>query len=182
MRNPFAFLQKTIQDEAYDNYEDYLYEEEVQSSAVNYEAPRRESNYSFFQKRESVTPSVAPNEKINMRGQNLTSMNTMEMEQRPAVVVIKITSLGAANVAADHLRQGKTIICNFEEIDTAVAMRASDFIRGAAMVLGANYCSVNPKITVFVPSGISLLAEAEQEPETHSNTMYNAESMFLGHR
>lgn len=182
MRNPFSFLQKTIQEEAYDNYTDYIYEEDERSEALNYEMPKREAAYPLFSKRETVQHSMASQERLNKRGKSVATINNMEMEQRPAVVVIKITSLGAANVAADHLRQGKTIICNFEEIDTAVATRASDFIRGAAMVLGANYCSVNPKITVFVPSGISLLAEAEQIQENSSSVMFNAENMFTGHR
>lgn len=159
-------FQKLIRDEENDFYPDSLEHASMEEERV-YSAPRRETNYSVSSKKEKPTYALRQ-EKIN-KGSHMPSMN-IENEQRPAVVVIKITSLGAATVAADHLRQGRTIICNFEEIDSSVAMRASDFIRGAATVLSANYCAVNPKITVFVPSGVSLYTEAENHPEA-SHTM-----------
>lgn len=95
---------------------------------------------------------------------------------RPAVAVIKIDSLNAANVAAEALRDGRTIICNYEEIEASLAQRASDFIRGAATVLHANFCSVSSKITVFVPSGVSLLAELpvnKDQEENYKDDIYS---------
>lgn len=96
-----------------------------------------------------------------------TEAKTMEYEKRPAVAVIKLSSLNDANLAAEALREGKTVICNYENIEDTMAQRASDFIRGAALVLGANFCAVNPKITVFVPSGVALeSSEAVEEVES----------------
>ena len=51
------------------------------------------------------------------------------------VVIMQPADIEAAQQACDHIRSGKTVICNIEKVDTKVAQRVIDFITGAAYAL-----------------------------------------------
>ena len=67
------------------------------------------------------------------------------------VVVVKPDSMESAQEISNHLRAGRTIICNFEQVDQKVAQRVVDFMTGSAYALDGHVQPVSALIFVIVP-------------------------------
>lgn len=169
----FHSLKNFISPEA-ENIENNLGVELNARMNIPSEMPFSERNYrnNFFSgtKEESLI-----GRKSKMQEQQLS-------EAKSRVSVFKINSLAKADLAAIALSKGDTVICNYEGVDTAIAQRASDFIRGAATVLGANYASVSSKITVFVPSGIHLDLVEDEENMYEENIDSDIDSLRMSNK
>ncbi|NLV47658.1 MAG: cell division protein SepF, partial [Clostridiaceae bacterium] len=59
--------------------------------------------------------------------------------------------------ACDHIRAGKTVICNIEKVDAKVAQRVIDFITGAAYALDGKVMPVSSVIFVVAPRQTTLV-------------------------
>lgn len=75
------------------------------------------------------------------------------------VVIIQPSCIESAQEVCNHLRAGRTVICNYEKIDQKVAQRVMDFITGAAYAIDGQVHKVSPMIFVTVPRNISLMDE-----------------------
>lgn len=73
------------------------------------------------------------------------------------VVIMQPGDIEAAQQACDHIRSGKTVICNIEKVDPKVAQRVIDFITGAAYALDGRVMPVSSVIFVVAPRNTSLL-------------------------
>jgi cell division inhibitor SepF len=73
------------------------------------------------------------------------------------VVIMQPADIEAAQQASDHIRAGKTVICNIEKIDGKVAQRVIDFITGAAYALDGKVMPVSSVIFVVAPRNTSLV-------------------------
>ena len=73
------------------------------------------------------------------------------------VIIMQPADIEAAQQACDHIRAGKTVICNIEKVDTKVAQRVIDFITGAAYALDGKVMPVSSVIFVVAPRNISLV-------------------------
>jgi cell division inhibitor SepF len=73
------------------------------------------------------------------------------------VVVMQPADIESAQQACDHIRSGKTVICNIEKVDPKVAQRVIDFITGAAYALDGKVLPVSSVIFVVAPRNTSLL-------------------------
>jgi cell division inhibitor SepF len=84
------------------------------------------------------------------------------VDLRPAgghnqVVIMQPCDIEAAQTACDHIRAGKTVICNIEKIDPRVAQRVIDFITGSAYALDGRVMPVSSVIFVVAPRNTALL-------------------------
>ena len=79
------------------------------------------------------------------------------------VVVVKPDSMESAQEISNHLRAGRTIICNFEQVDQKVAQRVVDFMTGSAYALDGHVQPVSALIFVIVPRHVTLMNPAEQK-------------------
>ncbi len=75
------------------------------------------------------------------------------------VVIIQPSSIEAAQEVCNHLRGGRTVICNFERIDQKVAQRVMDFVTGATYAIDGQVHKVSPMIFVTVPRNVALMDE-----------------------
>ncbi len=75
------------------------------------------------------------------------------------VVIIQPSCIESAQEVCNHLRAGRTVICNYEKIDQKIAQRVMDFITGAAYAIDGQVHKVSPLIFVTVPRNISLMDE-----------------------
>lgn len=75
------------------------------------------------------------------------------------VVIIQPSCIESAQEVCNHLRSGRTVICNYEKIDQKIAQRVMDFITGAAYAIDGEVHKVSPMIFVTVPKNVSLMDE-----------------------
>ncbi len=73
------------------------------------------------------------------------------------VVIMQPADIDSAQEACDHIRSGKTVICNIEKVDPKVAQRVIDFITGAAYALDGKVMPVSSVIFVVAPRQTALL-------------------------
>ncbi len=75
------------------------------------------------------------------------------------VVIIQPSSIETAQEVCNHLRGGRTVICNFEKVDQKIAQRVMDFVTGATYAIDGQVHKVSPMIFVTVPRNVSLMDE-----------------------
>lgn len=73
------------------------------------------------------------------------------------VIVVKPQDMESAQELCNHLRAGRTVICNFEQVDQKIAQRVVDFITGSAYALDGQVRPVSNLIFVIVPRQVTLL-------------------------
>lgn len=73
------------------------------------------------------------------------------------VVIMQPSDIEAAQQACNHIRAGKTVICNIEKVDPKVAQRVIDFITGAAFALDGKVMPVSSVIFVVAPRNTALV-------------------------
>jgi cell division inhibitor SepF len=73
------------------------------------------------------------------------------------VVIMQPADIESAQQVCDHIRAGKTVICNIEKVDTKVAQRVIDFITGAAYALDGKVMPVSSVIFVVAPRNTALV-------------------------
>lgn len=73
------------------------------------------------------------------------------------VVIMQPADIESAQQACDHIRAGKTVICNIEKVDPKVAQRVIDFITGAAYALDGKVMPVSSVIFVVAPRQTALV-------------------------
>ena len=73
------------------------------------------------------------------------------------VVIMQPADIDSAQQACDHIRAGKTVICNIEKVDPKVAQRVIDFITGAAYALDGKVMPVSSVIFVVAPRHTALV-------------------------
>lgn len=73
------------------------------------------------------------------------------------VVIMQPADIEAAQMACDHIRSGKTVICNIERVDPKVAQRVIDFITGSAYALEGKVMPVSSVIFVVAPRNTALV-------------------------
>jgi len=116
-----------------DEYEETAYEETVDPEPVP------ETRFSPFRRQPSKVVDLRPT-----GGQN-------------QVVIMQPSDIEAAQQACDHIRSGKTVICNIEKVDPKVAQRVIDFITGAAYAMDGRVMPVSSVIFVVAPRNTALV-------------------------
>jgi cell division inhibitor SepF len=84
----------------------------------------------------------------------------VDIKAHPAnqsVVIMQPADIESAQQACDHIRAGKTVICNIEKVDPRVAQRVIDFITGAAYALDGKVMPVSSVIFVVAPRNTALV-------------------------
>ncbi|MGI6546251.1 MAG: cell division protein SepF [Fastidiosipilaceae bacterium] len=79
------------------------------------------------------------------------------------VVVVKPDSMASAQEVCHHLRAGRMVICNYEQVDQKVAQRVVDFISGSAYALDGKVHAVSSLIFVVIPRNVTMMDTNEQE-------------------
>lgn len=124
-------------------YEEDVYEEEYEETAYE-EAPVEtepvvESRFSPFRRQPSKVVDLRPTGGHNQ------------------VVIMQPADIEAAQQACDHVRSGKTVICNIEKVDPKVAQRVIDFITGSAYAMDGRVMPVSSVIFVVAPRNTTLV-------------------------
>ncbi len=105
------------------------------------------------------TPAPEPLVRERTGGRRAGKVVDIRQASSQQVIIMQPSCIEAAQEASNHLRAGRTVICNFERIDQKVAQRVIDFITGATFALEGQIHKVSPAIFVAVPRHVALLDE-----------------------
>lgn len=79
------------------------------------------------------------------------------------VMVVEPLSFDDAQHVADHLKNRKPVVVNFENTDTDVAKRIIDFISGTTYALAGNIQKVGNNIFLCAPSNVDVSYTQQDE-------------------
>lgn len=79
------------------------------------------------------------------------------------VRVIKPQTFNEAQVVADCLKEGQTIVVNLEGIETSEAQRIIDFIGGASFAVDGSLKAISNKIFIVAPGNIEVTGDLRDE-------------------
>lgn len=143
-----AFLNKFMEkvrgydlDDEYEEFEEFN-EDNQDETEEEIDVPE-ESKSGFFKKQSKV----------------VDFKKSKSESSKQQVVIVQPSCIEAAQEVCNHLRSGRTVICNFEKIDTKIAQRVMDFITGATYAIDGKVHKISSLIFVAVPRNISLMDE-----------------------
>ena len=79
------------------------------------------------------------------------------------VYVIKPQEFNEAQIVADFLKDGKTIVINMEGIEIYAAQRIIDFISGACYALNGTLQAISSNIFIAAPEAIDVTGDLREE-------------------
>ncbi|HZK28764.1 MAG TPA: cell division protein SepF, partial [Clostridia bacterium] len=68
------------------------------------------------------------------------------------VVLVEAFDIDTAWPVCDHVKQGRTVICNTERLSSEIRVRFQDIVSGSAYAIGGMLQAVSQFIFVFAPS------------------------------
>lgn len=72
------------------------------------------------------------------------------------ILVFEPTNFNDTRFVADALKDGKTVLINFEKIESSEQVRICDFMNGACYVLDGSVKQITNKMVLYVPKGIAI--------------------------
>jgi cell division inhibitor SepF len=107
-----------------------------------------------------IETKADPGEDYKAAPSRRQASKVVDIKPHPAnqsVVIMQPSDIEAAQQACDHIRAGKTVICNIEKVDPRVAQRVIDFITGSAYALDGKVMPVSSVIFVVAPRNTALV-------------------------
>ena len=84
-------------------------------------------------------------------------------EEGESVKVIRPQTFNEAQIVADFLKEGKTIVVNLEGIEIGQAQRIIDFIGGASFAVDGSLKSISNNIFIVAPGNIEVSGDLRDE-------------------
>ena len=144
-------------DEEYDEVTDAYEEEEEIDEELNEEEPKKPV-LSFRRKKkekeEEPDPEDSESRVIPFHGRQ---------EEGESVKVIKPQEFNEAQIVADFLKEGKTIVVNLEGIEISQAQRIIDFIGGASFAVYGSLKAISNNIFIVAPGNIEVSGDLRDE-------------------
>ena len=144
-------------DEEYDEVTDAYEEEEEIDEELNEEEPKKPV-LSFRRKKkekeEEPDPEDSESRVIPFHGRQ---------EEGESVKVIKPQEFNEAQIVADFLKEGQTIVVNLEGIEISQAQRIIDFIGGASFAVDGSLKAISNNIFIVAPGNIEVSGDLRDE-------------------
>lgn len=139
--------------EAYDEaVGDYRYDQRPEPRRPY--APRRDMQY-------------APQAPQGRSEQNARVLNFQQPAApaalRQEVVIMEPCDIVTAKQVCDEVRQGRSVICNLENVDLKVRAHVIDFVMGASYALNGTIKQVTSLIFVFTPANTVLRSIGDEQ-------------------
>lgn len=94
---------------------------------------------------------------------NIVNLPTAQQKQQMKVMVVEPFSFDDAQHIADHLKNRKPVVVNFENTDKEVAKRMIDFISGTTYALSGNIQKVGHEIFLCAPQNVDVSYSSREE-------------------
>lgn len=98
---------------------------------------------------EPVKPSVREEARPNLKVYKHANIK---------ILVFEPTNFNDTRFAADALKENKTVLINFEKIESSEQIRICDFMNGACYVLDGSVKQITNKMVLYAPKGIAIEA------------------------
>lgn len=102
----------------------------------------------------------------NYKKSNRTPVLSIHTSSEVKIVVVNPTSFEDARNLAEHLKNRKPIIVNFEKTPKDVAQRIIDFLSGTAFALNGRTSKITAETFLFVPNNVSIHSN-DLTPDLH---------------
>lgn len=113
---------------------------------------------------EEETKPVQEKDEIDVKPKKSgTVVNLHTSQKQLKVIVIEPVCFDEVQTIADHLRNRKPVITNFEETETDIAKRIVDFMSGTTYALGGNMQKIGHNIFLFVPANVDISMDQKDE-------------------
>lgn len=117
------------------------------------ERPKAEEIQEVKGKKQQSSPAVS----------NIVSLPTAQQQKQMKVMVVEPFSFDDAQHIADHLKNRKPVVVNFENTDKDVAKRMIDFISGTTYALGGHIQKVGNNIFLCAPNNVDVAYSSREE-------------------
>ena len=145
-------------DEEYDEVEqDYQEEEDEEEEAEEQQPKKPILSFRHRKKETEEEAAEAPeteNRVIPFHG---------KQEEGDSVKVIKPQEFNEAQLVAEYLKDGKTIVVNLEGIEISQAQRIIDFIGGASFAVDGSLKAISNNIFIVAPGNIEVSGDLRDE-------------------
>lgn len=145
-------------DEEYDEVEqDYQEEEDEEEEAEEQQPKKPILSFRHRKKENEEEAAEAPeteNRVIPFHG---------KQEEGDSVKVIKPQEFNEAQLVAEYLKDGKTILVNLEGIEISQAQRIIDFIGGASFAVDGSLKAISNNIFIVAPGNIEVSGDLRDE-------------------
>ena len=85
------------------------------------------------------------------------------IEEGESVKVIRAQTFNEAQIVAEFLKEGKTIVVNLEGIEIGKAQRIIDFIGGASFAVDGSLKAISNNIFIVAPGNIEVTGDLREE-------------------
>lgn len=101
-------------------------------------------------------------------GRGIANVVSLHTNKTVKVVVCEPDSFDEVQVIADHLKNRKQVILNFENTTPEVSQRVIDFISGATYSLDGHSQQLGKNIFIFTPSNVEIAKDHRSLMRKHS--------------
>ncbi|HIX84931.1 MAG TPA: cell division protein SepF [Candidatus Megamonas gallistercoris] len=97
--------------------------------------------------------------------------NKAKTNNQMKVMVIEPVSFDDAQQVADHIRNHKPVVVNFENTNGDIAKRIIDFISGTTYALSGDIKKVGKNVFMCAPDNVSVNFSEEHKKQSQNTTM-----------
>lgn len=97
--------------------------------------------------------------------------NKAKTASQMKVMVIELVSFDDAQQVADHIRNHKPVVVNFENTNGDIAKRIIDFISGTTYALSGDIKKVGKNVFMCAPDNVSVNFSEETKKQPQNTTM-----------
>jgi cell division inhibitor SepF len=149
----------------YEEYDEDEYEEDEaqeQEDDVEEEAAPKKPLLSFRRKKKPEPEEEKPDIHLETDNSRVIPFHGRK-EEGEIVKVIKPQEFNEAQIVADFLKEGKTIVVNLEGIEISQAQRIIDFIGGASFAVDGTLKAISNNIFIVAPGNIEVSGDLRDE-------------------
>lgn len=145
-------------DQEYDDIEEdgYAYEEQEEEEA------NKKPLFLLRKKKKENEDFETPEESAETESK-VIPFHGNQQEEGEIVKVIKPQEFNEAQIVADFLKEGKTIVVNLEGIEISQAQRIIDFIGGASFAVDGSLKAISNNIFIVAPGNIEVSGDLRDE-------------------
>lgn len=160
--NKFLDMMKLTESE--DDYDDYDEDEEMEDeSSKPFFGKGREKEEPSMRTEPTPPSSFADKKKAKTASSKGKLVPLNGGPRSNEVYVIKPQEFNEAQIVADFLKDGKTIVINMEGIEIYAAQRIIDFISGACYALNGTLQAISSNIFIAAPEAIEVSGDLRDE-------------------
>lgn len=109
--------------------------------------------------------------KDNMTKSKKSNLLGLPSQRQVTMILLKAKSDDEIETIAQHLKERRSVIVSFEEVDKETAQRVIDFLSGAIFSLDGTVQKVSTTTFLFATSNIDVVGQISEEEKT--KTLFN---------